>query len=38
MFADTEHHLFAKRDPESGEELKPYHMPIEKILPRIRQH
>lgn len=38
MFADTEHHLFAKPDPETGEELKPYHMPIKQILPQIRQH
>lgn len=38
MLADTEHHLFAKPDPETREELKPYHMPIEQILPKIRQH
>ena len=34
MLADTEHHLFAKTDPEH----RPYHMPMEKILPRIRPH
>jgi hypothetical protein len=38
MFADTEHHLFAKLDPETGHELKPYHMPMDQILPLIRQH
>ncbi len=38
MLTDTEHHLFAKLDPETGEELKPYHMPIEQILQRIRRH
>lgn len=38
MFADTEHHLFAKLDPETGEELKPYHMPIKQILLQICQH
>lgn len=38
MFADTQHHLFAKLDPKTGEEPKPYHMPIEQILPQIRQH
>lgn len=38
MLADTEHHLFAKRDPETQEELKPYHMPIERILPQLRRH
>jgi len=37
MFIDTEHHLFAKLDPETGEELKPYHMPIKEILNQIRQ-
>ena len=38
MVAGTEHHLFAKIDSETGEERKPYHMPIERILQRIRQH
>ena len=38
MLADTEHHLFAKLDPDTGKELKPYHMPIEQILPQIRRH
>ncbi len=38
MLADTEHHLFAKKDRETGQEHKPYHMPIEQILPRIRPH
>ena len=38
MFANTEHHLFAKLDPQAEEEVEPYHMPIEKILPLIRQH
>ncbi len=38
MLADTEHHLFAKTDPDTGKELKPYHMPIEQILPQIRPH
>ncbi len=36
MLADTEHHLFAKIDPETREELKPFHMPIKQILPQIR--
>lgn len=38
VIADTEHHLFAKYDPTTGEESKPYHMPVDQILPQIRQH
>ncbi len=38
MLADTDHHLFAKLDPETGKESKPYHMPIERILPQIHLH
>ena len=36
VVADTEHHLFPKLDPSNGEELKPYHMPVDRILPQIR--
>ena len=36
IVADTEHHLFAR--PETGKEVKPYHMPIQQILPQILEH
>jgi hypothetical protein len=38
MVADAEHHLFAKTDSETETELKPYHMPIRRILRQILRH